>query len=154
MLDLLAKREEIQLRATQELGRRFKDYDINCVAVLIGRPETNPARAGEDDPIERLFDQLRLRRLAEGQEETFQKQEEAAARLQALNDAQAAAAKQTELTQTRVDVEIAGNRGEAQLAEARRLAQRDVARATGEARSRELLGRGEASKIAQVGQAE
>ena len=65
-----------------------------------------------------------------------------------------AADKQTELTQTRIDVEIAGNKGEAQLAEARRLAERDVARADGEARARELLGRGEASRIAQVGLAE
>ncbi len=53
-----------------------------------------------------------------------------------------------------VDISIAGNRGEAQLAEARRLAERDVARADGEARARELLGRGEASRIAQTGVAE
>jgi hypothetical protein len=53
-----------------------------------------------------------------------------------------------------VDIAIAGNRGEAQLAEARRLAERDVARAEGEGRARELLGRGEASRIAQTGVAE
>src|SRR5207245_4451234 len=41
MLDLLTHREDIQKRATEELGRRFKDYDINCVAVLIGRPESH-----------------------------------------------------------------------------------------------------------------
>jgi hypothetical protein len=51
-------------------------------------------------------------------------------------------------------VEIAGNRGAAQLAEARRLAERDVARAEGESRARELLGRGEAARVAQVGLAE
>ena len=38
MLDLLTQREEIQKRATEELGRRFQEFDINCVAVLIGRP--------------------------------------------------------------------------------------------------------------------
>ncbi len=43
MLDLLSKREEIQKRATEELGRRFQEYDINCVAVLIGRPESKTA---------------------------------------------------------------------------------------------------------------
>ncbi|HET6428983.1 MAG TPA: hypothetical protein VFJ30_11260, partial [Phycisphaerae bacterium] len=41
-----------------------------------------------------------------------------------------------------------------QLAEARRLAKRDVARAEGESRSRQLLGRGEAARIAQTGVAE
>jgi hypothetical protein len=152
MLDLLSKREDIQKRATEELGKRFSEYDINCVAVLIGRPESK--RSGADDPIERLFDQLRARRLALEQKETYAKQEEAAVQLKELNDAQAAAVKQTELTQTRVDVEIAGNKGEAQLAEARRLARRDIARALGESRAKELLGRGEASRVAQVGLAE
>ncbi len=109
MLDLLSKREEIQKRATEELGRRFQEYDINCVAVLIGRPESKIA--GPQDPIEQLFDQLRARRLALEQKATYVKQEEAAAQLKELNDAQAAAAKQTELTQTRVDVEIAGQQG-------------------------------------------
>ena len=46
MLDLLTHRDEIQKRATEELGRRFKDYDINCVAVLIGRPEFRRWRRG------------------------------------------------------------------------------------------------------------
>ena len=153
MLDLLTRREEIQARATVELGKRFKEYDINCIAVLIGRPESKVA-AGAADPIEALFDQLRARRLAEEQKATYAKQEEAAGKLKELNDAQAAAAKQTELTQTRVDVEIAGNRGEAQLAEARRLAQRDVVRADGDARARELQGRGEGARVAQIGLAE
>jgi uncharacterized membrane protein YqiK len=39
MLDLLTRREEIQKRATEELGQRFQAFDINCVAVLIGRPD-------------------------------------------------------------------------------------------------------------------
>jgi len=155
MLDLLTQREEIQKRATEELGRRFQDYDINCIAVLIGRPESKASRlAGAEDPIEKLFDQLRMRRLASEQLATFAKQEEAAKHLQKLADAQAAAAKQPELTQTKIDIEISGNRGEAQLAEAHRLAKRDIARAFGESRSRELVGRGEAAKIAQVGLAE
>ena len=154
MLDLLTHREEIQKRATEELGRRFKDYDINCVAVLIGRPESEGTGPDKIDPIERLFDQLRQRRLAEEQKATFSKQQDAAAKLRELNEAQAAAQKQTELTQTRIDVEVAANKGEASLAEATRLAKRDVARAEGESRSKELLGRGEASRIAQIGLSE
>ncbi len=153
MLDLLTHREDIQKRATEELGKRFKEFDINCIAVLIGRPESTVALE-QEDPIERLFDQLRMRRLAEEQIATFGRQEEAAMHLKDLNDAKAAAEKQAELTQTKIDIEVAGNRGEAQLAEAQRLSRRDIARAEGESRSRELLGRGEASKIAQVGLAE
>ncbi len=153
MLDLLTHREEIQRRATEELGRRFKEFDINCIAVLIGRPESTVTEAGED-PIERLFDQLRMRRLAEEQLATFSKQKEAAVHLKDLNDAKAAAEKQSELTQTKIDIEVAANRGEAQLNEAQRLSRRDIARAFGESRAKELLGKGEAARIAQTGLAE
>lgn len=154
MLDLLTHREEIQRRATEELGRRFQGFDINCVAVLIGRPETGTLKPGQEDPIDRLFDQLRQRRLAEEQKATFAKQQEAAVQQQQLNHAQAEAERQTQLTQTRVEIEIAGNRGAAQLAEAERLAKRDIALAEGRARSAELEGQGEAAKVAQIGQAE
>ena len=154
MLDLLTKREEIQKRATEHLGHRFQDYDINCVAVLIGRPESKATAPGQEDPIEQLFDQLRIRRLAAEQKETFARQDEAAVRLKELNHARAAAEKQTELTQTGIDVEVAANKGEAQLAEAQRLAKRDIARAEGESRSKELLGKGEGARIAQIGLSE
>jgi uncharacterized membrane protein YqiK len=155
MLDLLLKREEIQARATLELGRRFAEYDINCIAVMIGRPESKfKAEQAAQDPIERLFDQLRMRRFAIEQKATFQQQEEAAVQLKELNNAQAAAAKQTELTQTHIEIEISANRGEAQLAEAQRLAKRDVARAFGESRAKDLMGKGEAARVAQVGLAE
>ncbi len=53
-----------------------------------------------------------------------------------------------------MEIEIAGNRGAAQLAEAERLAKREIAIAEGHARANELLGQGEASKIAQIGEAE
>ena len=155
MLDLLTKREEIQQTATAELGRRFLEYDIECVAVLIGRPEAKIDKARPDyNPIEQLFDQLRVRRLAEEQKETYSKQEDAAVRLKELNQAYAAADKQKELTETRIGIEVAANRGEAQLAEAQGLAKRDVARAEGESRSKELLGKGEAARIAQIGLSE
>src|SRR4051812_29427438 len=154
MLDLLTKREEIQKHATEELGTRFQRYDINVVAVLIGRPESREIAAGHADPIETLFDQLRMRRLADEQRATYAKQQDAAQQQIALNEAKAKAERQTELTQSAIAVEIAANRGEAQFAEAEQLAKKQVTLAEGEARSKELIGRGESSRIAQVGLAE
>jgi uncharacterized membrane protein YqiK len=154
MLDLLTKREEIQRHATEELGARFQKYDINVVAVLIGRPESREITSGHVDPIETLFDQLRMRRLADEQRATYAKQEEAAQQQVALNEAKAKAERQTELTQSAIAVEIAANRGEAQFAEAEQLAKKQVTLAEGEARSKELIGKGESSRIAQVGLAE
>jgi len=154
MLDLLTKREEIQKRATEELGARFQKYDINVVAVLIGRPESREIAAGHADPIETLFDQLRMRRLADEQRATYAKQQEAAQQQVALNEAQAKAQRQTELTQSAIAVEIAANRGQAEFAEAEQLAKKQVTLAQGEARAKELIGKGESSRIAQVGLAE
>ena len=153
MLELLTHREEIQKRATLELSKRFEEFDINCVAVLIGRPESkdpNPA----SDPIEKLFDQLRMRRLAEEQRETYAKQQEAEFHLKALHEAKAVAAKQAELTQSKIEIDVAANRAEAQLAEAQRMAKKDIAIAEGRAQAQILEGQGEASKITQIGQAE
>ena len=154
MLDLLTKREEIQKRATEELGERFKRYDINVVAVLIGRPESREIAVGQADPIETLFDQLRMRRLADEQRATYAKQEEAAQQQVALNQAKAKAERQTELTQSAIAVEIAKNHGQAAFAEAEQLAKKQVTLAEGEARAKELIGKGESSRIAQVGLAE
>ena len=154
MLDLLTKREEIQKRATEELGARFTRYDINVVAVLIGRPESREIAAGQADPIETLFDQLRMRRLADEQRATYATQEAAAKQQVALNQAKAKAERQTELTQSAIAVEIAANRGQAEFAEAEQLAKKQVTLAEGEARSKELIGKGESSRIAQVGLAE
>jgi uncharacterized membrane protein YqiK len=154
MLDLLTKREEIQRHATEELGERFTRYDINVVAVLIGRPESREIAAGQADPIETLFDQLRMRRLADEQRATYAKQEEAAKQQVALNEAKAKAERQTELTQSAIAVQIAANRGQAEFAEAEQLAKKQVTLAEGEARSKELIGKGESSRIAQVGLAE
>jgi uncharacterized membrane protein YqiK len=153
MLDLLVKRETIQQQATEELGNRFKAYDINCIAVLIGRPESQK-KGAPDDPIDRLFDQLRLRRLADEQKATYIRQEETATQLKALNEATAIAQKQAELTGTKIAIEIAKNKGAAELAEAEGLAKRDIARADGQSHAMELEGRGEASRVSQVGEAE
>jgi hypothetical protein len=135
-------------------GERFKNYDINVVAVLIGRPESREVAPGQVDPIETLFDQLRMRRLADEQRATFIKQEEAAQQQVMLNQARAKAERQTELTQSAIGIEIAANRGQAEFAEAEQLAKKQVTLAEGEARSKELIGKGESSRIAQVGLAE
>jgi uncharacterized membrane protein YqiK len=153
MLDLLTKREEIQKDATLALGRRFQEFDINCVAVLIGRPETR-AKDAANDPIEKLFDQLRTRRLAEEQRETYAKQQQAAVHLKELEEAKATAGKQAELTQSRIEIDVAANRAEAQLAEAHRLAKKEIAIAEGRAQAQKLEGEGEAAKVTQVGMAE
>jgi uncharacterized membrane protein YqiK len=133
MLELLQQRDAIQAEAREELRRKFRDFDIECVDVLIGKPDT--AEAG--GKIEGLLEQLRLRQLSIEQQETYERQRAAAEKLRTLNEAQAQATMQTQLTNSRVQIQIAESQGEADLARARKQAEQTVVNAEAElARSR------------------
>jgi uncharacterized membrane protein YqiK len=179
MLQLLQDRDDIQREGREALSARFGQFDIECVDVLIGKPDT--AEAG--GKIETLLEQLRQRQLSVEQIETYQRQRAAAETLQTLNEAQAQATMQTSLTNSKVQIQIVENQGEAELAKARKAAEADLARARkmaeqmvvtaeaelersrkqaeqtvvtarAEAEQRTLAGKGEASRIAQVGLSE
>jgi uncharacterized membrane protein YqiK len=161
MLQLLHDRDMIQQEAKRELRFRFAEFDIELVDVLIGKPDT----AASGGPIETLLEQLRLRQLAREQVETYEQQRSAAEKLRTLKTAQALAEKQTELTNSKVEVEIASNRGDAQLALARKQAEeavvtaeaeskRRVLLAESEGRSKALIGEGESKRLSLEGEAE
>jgi uncharacterized membrane protein YqiK len=168
MLELLHQRDAIQNEAREELRRKFRDFDIECVDVLIGKPDT--AEAG--GKIETLLEQLRQRQLSIEQLETYERQRAAVEKLQTLNEAQAQAAMQTQLTNARVQAQIADREGEASLARARKAAEQTVVNADAElararrqaeqtvltaeadAKQRALAGRGEAQRVLQVGMSE
>jgi uncharacterized membrane protein YqiK len=168
MLQLLHERDEIQSEARAELRTRFREFDIECVDVLIGKP----VAAEKDTKIETLLEQLRLRQLSIEQLETYERQKTAAEKLRTLNEAQAQAAVQVQLTNAKAEVQIAESRGEAELARARKqseqmvvTAEAELARAkrqaeqtvlTAEAHAKEkvLAGRGEGQKTLQIGLSE
>ena len=161
MLQLLHDRDLIQQEARRELRFRFAEFDIELVDVLIGKPDT----AGAGGAIETLLEQLRMRQLAREQVETYEQQRVAAEKLLTLKTAIALAEKQTELTNSKVQVEIAGNQGEAKLALARKTAEevvvtseaeakRRVVLAESEGRSKALVGEGESKRLSLEGEAE
>jgi len=179
MLQLLQERDDIQKEARGELLKRFHEFDIECVDVLIGKPDT----AEGTGKIETLLEQLRLRQLSIEQMETYERQRAASEKLQTLNEAQAQANMQTQLTNSRVQVQIVENQGEAELARARKQADAELARAERQAQQivvmaqaelersrknaeqtvltaqadsqqRTLAGRGEGSRLMQVGLSE
>ena len=168
MLELLHQRDAIQKEAKAELQNRFRAFDIECVDVLIGKPDT----AEMGGKIETLLEQLRQRQLSIEQIETFTRQRAAAEEQQKLNEAQALAHRQTELTASQVQIRIAENAGDADLARARkqaeqavvmaeaeleksrRAAQQTVVTAQAAAQERTLAGKGEAQRLMQTGLAE
>jgi hypothetical protein len=168
MLELLHERQMIQQEAREKLRSKFHEFDIECVDVLIGKPDP---REG-DDKIETLLEQLRQRQLSTEQVETYDRQRIAAEKRRILLEAEANADMQTKLTNARVNVQVAESHSEAELAMARKKAEQTVVVAEAElARARreaeqtvvvakanaerdQLAGRGQAQRIAQVGLAE
>src|SRR2546429_4404166 len=140
----------------------------DLVVVLIGKPDT----AESGGKIETLLEQLRQRQLSIEQLETYERQRTAAEKLRLLNEAQAQATMQTQLTNARVQAHIAESQGEAdlararkqaeqsvvgaeaELARARRQAEQTVVTAEADSRQRVLAGRGEAQRVLQVGLSE
>jgi uncharacterized membrane protein YqiK len=153
MLELLQDRDQIQQESRDELRRKFREFDIECVDVLIGKPDTADESSGSGK-IETLLEQLRQRQLAVEQIETFERQRAAAEELRHLHEAQATANMQTQLTNSRVQVQIAENQGEADLARSRKQAEQTVVMAEADARQRTLAGRGEGMRVLQVGLSE
>ena len=150
MLQLIHERADIQTQARDELRKKFTNFDIECVDVLIGRPESKPG----DTKIETLLEQLRLRQFAVEQVETFQKQQEAAVREKSFNEAQAQAALQAELTKSQVQIRISENTGDAELAKARKQAETTVVQAEAQAKQARLQGEGEAGKMLALAEAQ
>lgn len=168
MLQLLQDRDTIQKEAHDALRTRFSEFDIECVEVLIGKPDT--AEAG--GKIEQLLEQLRTRQLSFEQLETYESQRAAAERLRTLKEAEAIAAKQPELTASHIAIQIAHNQGDADLARAKkkaeqeivmadtelekskRKAQQTIVTAKADAEQRDLAGKGEGAMAMQVGNSE
>jgi uncharacterized membrane protein YqiK len=182
MLALLQERDQIQQEARETLKARFAEFDIECVDVLIGKPDT-ASEAGGTGKIETLLEQLRQRQLSFEQIETYEKQRLAAEKLKALNDAQALATMQTQLTNSQVQIRIVENQGEADLVKNQKSAEADLIRAKrqaeqmvvmaeaelarskkaaeqtlvtaqAESEKQRLAGKGEAARIAQMGLSE
>jgi uncharacterized membrane protein YqiK len=162
MLELIHKRAELQRAAKAELKTRFGEFDIQCVDVLIGKPDPT---ADDDGAIERLLEQLRQRQLSKEQIETYQKQQEAATAEIQLNAAKAKAHQQEEITRSKLSIEITANKAEAELKKAEMEAKQVVVTATadkeasvlkaqGASESEKLKGEGESSRVKQVGDAE
>src|SRR4029077_7688498 len=122
MLELLHERDAIQTESRVELRNKFREFDIECVDVLIGKPQTEEAGG----KIETLLEQLRLRQLSIEQLETYERQRGAADKLKSLKESDGGAPMQTDLTNSVGQVRIAENQGEADLARARKRAEQLV----------------------------
>jgi uncharacterized membrane protein YqiK len=150
MLQLINDRSKLQDEAKLAMRSRFASYNIDIQEVLIGTPR---AQEG-DDRIETLLDQIRGRQLAAEQQETYGAQRKAAGEQQKLNEATAAAAQQTALTESMIQITVSENQGKAALM--RRQQEAQGIRVTAEANAFQTVQEGEskAKAVQAIGVAE
>jgi uncharacterized membrane protein YqiK len=129
MLELLRERDQIQAEARKELRERFQQFDLECIDVLIGKPEPGASDGGK---IEALLEQLRQRQLSREQIETFEQQKSAAEKRRTLEEATATADRQKDLTYSQVQIRIVENEANAQLAKAQMQKQQTIVEAEGQ----------------------
>ncbi len=130
LIELIQERSDIQAVATTDMKMRFAEYDLGLQEVLIGTPHSMRG----DTQIENILAQLRERQVAVEQTETYQKQEDAQAGLRTLNEAKAIASRQTDLTDSKVQIEIEVNQADAAAQRAEKDARRSITIAEADAR--------------------
>ncbi|MBI4762406.1 MAG: SPFH domain-containing protein [Chloroflexota bacterium] len=110
LIQLLQERSLIQQVASQEMKEKFAHYNLELEEVLIGTP-SSPA---DDQQIESILTQLRLRQIAMEQVETYGRQQQAAVKERELREAEARAAMQTKMTEAELNINIQSDQGKAE----------------------------------------
>lgn len=150
VLELIHDRAEIQKIAMEDMKARFAHYNLELEEVMIGTPRSS----GTGNEVENLLLQLRNRKLAEQQIQTYQSQQEASVKERELREVEAKARQQDALTASEVNIEIESNKGKAEVAKAKQEADRITTLATAKSKEVELQAKGEAEKIRLTGKAE
>ncbi|MEO5624627.1 MAG: SPFH domain-containing protein [Dokdonella sp.] len=154
LIELLQQRADIQGQALAEMKAKFAMYNLELQEVLIGTPRSS---AGSNDQIENILVQLRDRQVAREQVETYARQEEAAVKERTLREAEAVAAQQKGLTQSRIAIEMAENKGLAEVKTQTRQGEADAAKirnvAVADAERIRAIGAANANRIQLEGEA-
>ena len=124
LIELLQQRADIQSLALADMRGKFAAYNLELQEVLIGTPKS-PVGNGQ---IEQILAQLRDRQVAREQIETYERQEAAAVKERTLREAAAVAAQQKSLTESRIAIEIAENKGLAEVKTQTRQGEADAAK--------------------------
>lgn len=147
LIELIQERSSIRERAVSEMKEKFGKYNLELEEVLIGTPKS----ASNDKQIENILMQLRDRQIAEEKKTTYHKQQEAAESEKSLREAEAVAAQQGKLTESKIQIDVERNSGAALASKAEQEANQITALARANAEKVRLEGEAEASKERSVG---
>ena len=143
MTELLQDRSEIQKTVTEGMKESFAKYNLSLEEVLMDTPY-DPEDNGK---IEAILAQLRDREIAREQFKTYKEQTLAAEKLRELKEADAVANQQEMLTNSKINIEISSNQGEAALQKAIKDAEQIRVTASAEAEKEAMIGVGKATAI-------
>jgi uncharacterized membrane protein YqiK len=148
LIELIQERSAIRERAVMEMKEKFNKYNLELEEVLIGTPRSANVN---DKQIENILTQLRNRQIAEEMKMTYHKQQEAAESEKSLREAEAVAAQQSKLTESKIQIDVERNSGAALASKAEQEANQITALAKANAERVRLEGEAEASKEKNVG---
>lgn len=149
LIELIQKRSEIQADATQEMKKRFRNYNLELEEVLIGTPNSNG-----DKKIELILSQLSERQLAKEQITTYESKMKASEKERELKEFQAKAEQQEALTKSSINIQVQDNIGKAELERAKQDAEKQKTLADAKAYQTVKLGQADAEMRARIGIAE
>ncbi len=129
LLDFIAQRQEIQAAALAAMRERLHQHRIDVEEVLLGTPKAPDG----DQRMETVLEQLRQRQIAREQEATYESQKRTAVKRRELNEEQARADQQAEVTRSELSITIADNAGRAEATRQVRAAEGIKATADAEA---------------------
>lgn len=143
LIQLIQERNQIQSMASEQMKEKFEHYSLELEEVLIGTPKASE----KDDKIEIILAQLRGRQIAVEQITTYAEQQRAATKEKELKEAESRAAQQRFLTESEINISIAGNQGKAEYQRALQDAAKIKALAEADAEREARVGIGKAIAI-------
>lgn len=147
LIQLIQERSEIRERAVGEMKMKFAKYNLELEEVLIGTPRSESG----DIQIENILTQLRDRQIAEEKKVTYQKQQSAAESEKSLREAEAIAQQQTNLTNSKIQIDVEANVGAALARKAEQEAGQIIALAKANAQRVIMEGEALGSKESSIG---
>lgn len=149
LIEFIQNKSSISDEAKATMQKEFLNFNLDVEGVLIDTP-----RSEGDGRIENMLAQLSDRQLAIEQQKTYAQQMEAAKSKKDMNEQQARAEMQPELTKSATQIEIDSNKAEAERKMAEKKKETTILQAQAQAESTKAIADADAYKTKNLGEAE
>lgn len=148
-LEIVQNKAGIAAEVMERMTLEFHRFNLELEDVLIDTPKSNG-----DTRIDKLIEQLSTRQIATEQIETYNAQIKASSTEKELREKQASADKQSDLTNSQIQIQIQENAAEAELLVAKKKAEQLEVETSANAAKIKKLAEAEAEKMTVLSEAE